>query len=344
MEDGAVFVERMALGDDGPRVGVKDSIDVAGFPTRMASACLADAPPAVRHAAVVQLLLDGGCRIVGKTNLHELAFGLTGINRWTGTPVNPRSPARVPGGSSSGSAVAVAAGLVEFALGNDTGGSIRLPAACCGVVGLKPSYGRVSRTGVHPERSSLDCVGPLAREVSTIERAMAMIDATFRPQDAPPRAVVGWVQVGASAEVSSAARGALGRAGVEVRGVALPTFAAAFSAALTIIGAEIWSAFGHLVGCQQLGPDVRTRLAAAQAISAGDVTAAETLRRTWRAEIDAALSDLDALALPTLPDLPLTLAAAADARAALHSSWCVRPFNLSGHPAITLPVAVQGVP
>jgi amidase len=197
---------------------------------------------------------------------------------------------------------------------------------------------------VHPECSSLDCVGPLAREVSTIERAMAMIDATFRPQDAPPRAVVGWVQVGASAEVSSAARGALGRAGVEVRGVALPTFAAAFSAALTIIGAEIWSAFGHLVGCQRLGPDVRTRLAAAQAISVGDVAAAETLRRSWRAEIDAALSGLDALALPTLPDLPLTLAAAADARAALHSSWCVRPFNLSGHPAITLPVAVQGVP
>jgi amidase len=344
MDDNAVFVERMALGDDGPRVGVKDSIDVAGFPTRMASACLADAAPAARHAAVVQLLLDGGCRIVGKTNLHELAFGLTGINRWTGTPVNPRSPARVPGGSSSGSAVAVAAGLVEFALGNDTGGSIRLPAACCGVVGLKPSYGRVSRTGVHPERSSLDCVGPLAREVSTIERAMALIDATFRPQDAPPRAVVGWVQVGASAEVSSAARGALGRAGVKVRSVALPTFAAAFSAALTIIGAETWSAFGHLVGCERLSPDVRTRLAAAQAISAGDVAVAETLRRRWQAEIDAALSDLDALALPTLPDLPLTLAAAADPRAALHSSWCVRPFNLSGHPAITLPVAVQGVP
>ena len=344
MDETAVFVERMVLGVDGPRVGVKDSIDVAGFPTRMASACLADAPPAARHAAVVQSLLDGGCRIVGKTNLHELAFGLTGINRWTGTPVNPRSPARVPGGSSSGSAVAVAAGLVDFALGNDTGGSIRLPAACCGVVGLKPSYGRVSRAGVHPERSSLDCVGPLAREVSTIERAMAMIDATFRPQRAPPYAAVGWVQVGAGAEVSSAARAALGRAGIEVRSVALPTFAAAFSAALTIIAAETWSAFGHLAGCERLGADVRTRLAAAQAISDAQVAAAETMRRTWRAEIDAALSDLDALALPTLPDLPLTLAAAEDPRAALHSSWCVRPFNLSGHPAITLPITAQGVP
>ena len=344
LEDTAVFVERLALGGDGLRVGVKDSIDVAGFPTRMASACFVDAPPAPQHAAVVRSLLHAGCRIVGKTNLHELACGLTGINRWTGTPLNPRSPARVPGGSSSGSAVAVAAGLVDFALGNDTGGSIRLPAACCGVVGLKPSYGRVSRAGVQPEHSTLDCVGPLAREVSMVERAMTMIDATFGAREAPRHAAVGWLDVGASAEVSSAARAALGRAGVEARRVALPTFAAAFAAALTIIGAETWAAFGHLAASERLGADVRTRLAAAQAISRSELAAAEALRRAWRAEIEAALSDLDALALPTLPDLPLTLAAAEDARAALHSSWCVRPFNLSGHPAITLPVTVQGVP
>lgn len=344
MDDTAVFVERMALGGEGPRVGVKDSIDIAGFPTRMGSACLADVAPAAQHAAVVRSLLAAGCRIVGKTNMHELAYGLTGINRWAGTPVNPRAPGRVPGGSSSGSAAAVAAGLVDFALGNDTGGSIRLPAACCGVAGLKPSFGRVSRVGVHPQSSTLDCVGPLAREVSMIERAMAMIDAAFRPQDAPPHATVGWVQVEANAAVSAAARAALDRAGFEVRSVALPTFAAAFSAALTIIGAETWAAFGYLAACERLGADVRTRLGAARAISGAEVAAAETLRRKWRAEVDAALSGLDALALPTLPDLPLMLAAAGDARAALHSSWCVRPFNLSGHPAITLPITVQGVP
>ena len=344
MSDTSVFVERMALGGGGLRAGIKDSIDIAGFPTRMGSACLADAPPAAQHAAVVRSLLEGGCRIVGKTNLHELAFGLTGVNHWTGTPVNPRAPARVPGGSSSGSAVAVAAGLVDFALGNDTGGSIRLPAACCGVIGLKPSFGRVSRAGVHPQSSTLDCVGPLAREVAMLERVMAMIDATFRPQNAPPHAAVGWVQTEANAEVSAAARAALERAGVEVRPVSLPTFAAAFAAAITIIGAETWVAFGHLASCERLGADVRTRLGAARTISAVDVAAAEVLRRKWRAEIDAALDDLDALALPTLPDLPLPLAAAGDARTALHSSWCVRPFNLSGHPAITLPITVQGVP
>lgn len=344
MQDAAIFVERMVLGGEGLTVGVKDSIDIAGFRTRLGSACLADVPPAARHAAVVRSLLDAGCRIVGKTNMHELAYGLTGINSWAGTPVNPRAPGRVPGGSSSGSAVAVAMGLTDFALGNDTGGSIRLPAACCGVIGLKPSFGRVSRTGVHPERSTLDCVGPFAREVSMIERAMTMIDPTFSPQDVAPCPAVGWVQVQANPEVNTVARAALERAGVRLRPVTLPSFASAFSAALAIIGAETWVAFGHLAECERLGADVRARLTAARAISPAELAAAERVRAAFRAEIDAALAGLDALALPTLPDLPLTLAAAEDARAALHSSWCVRPFNLSGHPAITLPVMVQGVP
>src|SRR5882757_949603 len=109
-DEGAAFVQRMELGGDGLRVGVKDSIDIAGYPTRAGSAALASAPPAQRHATVVQALLDRGCRIVGKTNMHELAYGVTGINRWSGTPRNPRYPDRIPGGSSSGSAVAVAAG------------------------------------------------------------------------------------------------------------------------------------------------------------------------------------------------------------------------------------------
>jgi amidase len=182
----------MGLGGSGPTVAVKDSIDIAGFPTRMGSACLAGARPARQHAAVVQALLAAGCRIVGKTNMHELAYGVTGINRCYGTPLNPRAPDRVPGGSSSGSAVAVAAGLVDFALGNDTGGSIRIPAACCGVYGLKPSFGRVNRSGVHPVRSTLDCVGPLARDVTMIERAMTMLDPSFRLQQAPARAALGW--------------------------------------------------------------------------------------------------------------------------------------------------------
>ncbi len=339
-----VFVETMELGGSGPAVAVKDSIDIAGFPTRMGSACLADAPPAARHAAVVQSLLAAGCRVVGKTNMHELAYGVTGINRCCGTPVNPRAAGRVPGGSSSGSAVAVAAGLVDFALGNDTGGSIRIPAACCGVYGLKPSFGRVSRTGVLPVSSTLDCVGPLAREVPMIERAMTMMDGSFRPQQAPARAVVGWLELLPQPPVGTAARAALSQADLTIRCVSLPAFAAAYGAALTLVGAETWAAFGHLGDCAQLGADVRTRLRAARAISPADVAAAESVRSAFRAEVDALLGELDALALPTLPDVPLTLAAAADAAAALRLSACVRQFNLSGHPAITLPIDVEGLP
>jgi amidase len=340
----AIFVERIELGGDGPRVGVKDSIDIAGCATRMGSACFADAPPAAAHAAVVQALLAAGCRIVGKTNLHELAYGVTGINRWSGTPLNPRARARIPGGSSSGSAVAVAAELVDFALGTDTGGSIRIPATCCGVYGLKPSYGRISRRGVHPADSSLDCVGPFARDLTTLERAMAMIDRSYQEQAAPRHATIGWVEAEGNPDVTRAVRAALAATGVAVRTLPLRSFAAAFTAGLTIIGAETWAAFGHLLVCAELGADVRARLLGAREISTAEVAAAECVRRDFRAQVDEALSGVDALALPTLPDFPLTLEVAANARAALPLSSCVRPFNLSCHPALTLPMTVAALP
>lgn len=341
----SVFVQTLDLGGDGPRVGVKDSIDIQGLPTRLACPCFANAPPARRHADVVRALLDANCRILGKTNMHELAYGVTGINRWTGTPVNPRAPGRVPGGSSSGSAVAVALELVDFAVGTDTGGSIRIPSACCGVYGLKPSFGRVSRKGVHPEHSSLDCVGPFARDIPMLERAMQMLDGSFHPQPSPARATVGWVEVEANPEVTAAGRAALEKADVTVRPMSLSLLDAAFAAGIAIIGAENWATYGHLISCDTLGTDVRTRLLTAREISSAEVEAAEKVRRAFRAEVDAALTQVDALALPTMPDFPLTLAAAADARAALKSTSFVRQFNVSGHPALSLPVAtVSGLP
>ncbi len=158
-----IFVQRLDLGGAGPRVAVKDTIDIAGYPTRAGSRALADVPPATAHAEVVERVLAAGCRIVGKTNLHELAFGVTGLNDWTGTALNPSFPDRVPGGSSSGSAAAVAAEEADFALGTDTGGSIRIPAACCGVFGLKPTFGRVSRAGSPPRGRRSTASGPSRR-------------------------------------------------------------------------------------------------------------------------------------------------------------------------------------
>jgi len=162
-----ILVEELNLGTaGGVTVAVKDCIDIAGYPTKSGSGALADRGPAKRHADVVEGILQGGGLIVGKANMHELAYGVTGINRVFGTPVNPRFPTFIPGGSSSGSAAAVAAGLARIAIGSDTGGSIRMPATCCGVFGLKPTFGRISRRGCEPAETSLDCIGPFAQDVA----------------------------------------------------------------------------------------------------------------------------------------------------------------------------------
>lgn len=162
--------------DSGLVVAVKDLIDIRGVPTGGGARVPLDADPR-DHALVVHRLLEAGATIVGKTHTVELAYGGWGTNRAVGAPWNPWDAAvhRAPGGSSSGSAVAVAAGLCEAALGSDTGGSVRIPAAVCGVVGLKPGGGLVSLKGVHPLAPSLDTVGALARDVATAARVLAII-------------------------------------------------------------------------------------------------------------------------------------------------------------------------
>jgi len=336
-----VFVQNLQLGGQGLSVGVKDTIDIAGYPTRAGTRALMDAPPAARHAVVVQRLLDAGCRIVGKTNLHELAYGVTGLNDWSGTPINPRYPDLVPGGSSSGSAAAVAGELVDFAIGTDTGGSIRVPAVCCGVYGLKPTYGRVSREGVYPARSSLDCVGVFARDLRMIEQAMATIDPSFEPEPSPVTVSLGVFSVSAAPVVNAAFRAALAASDLTVKSVELPSFEQAYAAGVTLLGAENWAAFGHLADSNALGADVRARLLATREISPEAIAEAEDCRTRFQAEVDAALQEVDALALPTLPEVPPTLVAAADLKTPLRMTALVRSFNVSGHPALSVPLQTQ---
>ena len=340
----SIFVKALSLGGDGPRVAVKDTIDIAGEPTMAGSRALADAAPATEHAEVVARALAAGCRIVGKTTLHELAFGVTGINDWSGTPENPKWTHLVPGGSSSGSAAAVAAGLADFALGTDTGGSVRIPAACCGVFGLKPTFGRVSRRGVMPADSSIDCVGPFAASADMLMRAMEIIDPTFarRPVDAPR---IGRVVVKANPAILRAVSGALAASGAESRDVALTGLAAAFSAGVAIINAENVAGLGHLLQTGLVGDDVARRLAQAATVTKEEIAAAELARVAFTAAIDALLEDLDVLALPTMPEFPPTLAEARGDLSAVGMTTFVRPFNLSGHPAVTEPlVAENGAP
>ena len=242
------FIQTLSLGGTGPSIAIKDTIDIAGYATTAASRALADTPAANQHAEVVARLLDAGWHIVGKANMHELAFGMTGINDYTGTPQNPQDAARIPGGSSSGSAAAVGLKLADAALGTDTGGSIRGPAACCGVIGLKPTYGRVSRRGVAPRESTLDCVGPFARDMRMIVAAMQAITANFDLQAAlaPQTGVcnVGIVQVDATPAILSAVARAANQAGCNARTVELTGFAEAFEAGLAIINVETSQAFG----------------------------------------------------------------------------------------------------
>ena len=340
----SAFTERFMLGRfEGRSIAIKDCIDIAGHATRGGSAALIDAAPATEHADVVRQLLADGWLITGKTTMHELAYGMTGINAWAGTPRNPQHADWIPGGSSSGSAAAVGAGEVDAALGSDTGGSIRLPAACCGVIGFKPTFGRVSRAGAWPRESSLDCVGPFANDMLVLNRVMRAIAPDFNEKLANmprARARIGVVATGSDAVIEAALADALRASGWDTAARALPGLQAAFQAGVAIINIETWAAFGHLLATGNVGADVATRLQAAGATTEDARLAAEDARRAFIEQIDRALDGVDALAMPTLPTLPPTLAEVAAGHPVLALSRLVRPFNLSGHPALSFPIPV----
>src|SRR4051812_11978058 len=167
---------------DGAIVSIKDLFDVAGEPTRAASKILANAPPAKADAPAVRRLRAAGAVIIAKTNMSEFAFSGVGMNPHYGTPANPADRTRVPGGSSSGAAVSAADHMCDIAIGTDTGGSTRIPAALCGVVGYKPTASRVPTDGAFPLSYSLDSIGPIARAVEDCAKA----DAVMAGEDYAP--------------------------------------------------------------------------------------------------------------------------------------------------------------
>lgn len=325
-----------------PTVAIKDSIDIAGLPTRAGSRSLDDAPPAVENAEIVGNLLAAGWRITGKTTMHELAFGTTGINRWAGTAPNPEFPDFVPGGSSSGSAAAVAAGMVDAAVGTDTGGSVRIPAACCGVFGLKPTFGRVSRRGAMPARTTLDCVGPFAADMKRLVACMAAIDPTFGPLPAVDGVAIGLLETDADDGIAAAVRTAVEASGLPVEPVVLNGMRAAFEAGLSVINVETWAACAALVETGLVGEDVAIRLRNAARTTAEDLARAEAVRDAFTAEVDTLLSRVAVIALPTMAGPPPLVADAGDTSRLVRMTTLVRPFNLSGHPAIAVPLAPVG--
>lgn len=329
------FVERFTLGEGELSFAVKDTLNVAGYRTQAGCPALAETTAAAQHAGVVETLLASGCRLTGKTTLHELAFGVTGINAWGGTPVNPLYPTLIPGGSSSGSAAVVAAGEVDFSLGTDTGGSVRMPAACCGILGLKPGYGVLSREGVLPAESSLDCVGLFARDTHVLRLALNHLTLPVAAPltDLPEVAFI----AAALPEIDTLLMQFLTHAGVQPHRAELPTLADAHRAGIAIISHENWQAFHSLLTSGAVSADVATRIRAGETVSQQTLEEAEQIRQRFTADVDALLAKTPLLALATLPELPPTLAEAADPLSVVNLTRLVRPFNLSGHPALTLP-------
>ena len=334
-----------AASGPGLRVAVKDLIDVAGLPTTAGSRAIADqARPAAADAPCVTglraAIARGEACLVGKTNLHELAYGISGINGAFGTPVNPLDPLRVPGGSSSGSAVAVASGEADVSYGSDTGGSIRIPAACCGIAGLKTTWGRIPLTGVWPLAPSMDTVGPMARDVAGLIAGMQLLEPGFAVVAQTPQ-VVGRVVLDADPVIDDAVDAALAATGWEVIPVGLDGLDRVTAAAMTVLDAEAWASDGVHADTRpdQIGRDVLARLREASTITPAAVSAAREYAAHWRASLASLWARVDLLALPTLLGFPPTLD---KSREMVRIRGLTSPVNLAGVPSLALPVPARG--
>jgi amidase len=327
---------------DGPRLAVKDCIDVAGVPTTAGCPVVAEmAEPAAADAAVVASARAAGARVVGKTSLTELCWSASGVNRWAGTPVNPREPRRLPGGSSSGSAVAVASGEADIAYGTDTGGSVRIPAACCGVVGLKTTWGRIPVKGVYPLAPSLDTVGPLGHDVAAVEAGMALLEPgfTLAGRDggaigAAGRITATGVDGGVDPRVEAAVDRALALTDVTVSPAASWDFGPATDAAGVIIDAEGFRSNAYLMPyIGQLSPTVQRNLERGARLRPADVAAARRLADEVRAKMETLLREYPVLVMPTLTGQPPLLG-----EHNIKLTILTAPVNLAGLPALALPV------
>jgi aspartyl-tRNA(Asn)/glutamyl-tRNA(Gln) amidotransferase subunit A len=360
----------------GVPVAVKDLFAVQGTPTTAGSRFLTE--PAVQDCTVVARLRAAGAILLGKLNLHEFAYGPEGTNPHYGTPWNPwdAETQRMPGGSSSGSGVAVAAGLTPMGLGSDTGGSIRIPAACCGTVGLKPTYGRVSRGGVVPLSWSLDHVGPLTRRVADAALVLRAI-AGYDPADpsssrlpvadylAALAAPVRGLRIGlcrdfvnqADSEIQAALEAAI-RVFQElectVQDVTLPTLRYSLGASNAIAGPEAMAHHRSFLQrhAADYAPDVRRRILVGGFLTGADYVKGQRARQLLRNEVNGVLERVDGLLAPTLPVAAPPVAATEvklpdgmeTVRLAL--TMFTRSFNLSGHPVVCVPCGFnrQGLP
>lgn len=326
----------------GDAVAVKDLIDVQGMVTTAGGVILPDAP-AAEDAPVIKRLRQAGCLIVGKANLHEFAYGVTSINPHYGTVRNPHDPGRVAGGSSGGSAVAVAAGMSDWAVGSDTGGSIRIPASLCGVAGFKPAYGSIDIDGVIPLSMSLDTLGPMAADMATTARAYSIMSGeptSLAPLSKPRLAVpAGWVT--GLDQPTAEAWESVSQGVPEIEFGDRETL---FQVGLTILLFE--AAAYHrrwATECpEKYGADVLRLIQRGFEVSAVDFELALVERARLQDAARRAMRGVDALILPATAVVAPTIEMANDMREPL--SRFTRPFNTTHQPVAVLPAPVVGLP
>jgi aspartyl-tRNA(Asn)/glutamyl-tRNA(Gln) amidotransferase subunit A len=352
----AAGVDRGAL--HGVPISIKDLIDIRGIPTTAASR-VRDGHVAEHDAPLVANLRRAGAVLIGKTNLHEFAFGITNEDSAYGPARNPWDPTRTPGGSSGGSAVSVAAGMAFASIGTDTGGSIRIPAAACGIVGLKPTFGEVPVEGIVPLARTLDHAGPLARSVGDawlVHRALTG-DPAPSPLTAAPVAGLRLAVLrpyfcdlldDEVRRVFEAALEALRRAGVALQEgrIGHAGELAAIYLHLQLPEASAYHARTLETMPERYTTPVRQRLELGRFVLAEDYVRAQAGREVLRREVDAAVAECDALVLPTLP-IPAPPLGAATARVGAGEApvrmlmlRLTQLFNMTGHPAIAIPCGV----
>jgi len=345
----------------GPLAGltfaVKDIFDVAGYPTGCGNPhMLALSGIKTAHAPVVAALLDAGATFVGKTHTEELAFSMTGKNAHFGAPLNGAAPERVCGGSSSGSASAVSNGLADFALGTDTGGSVRAPASHCGLVGLRPTHARVSLERCMALAPSFDTCGWFARDIDTFARVGdVLLGADAAPLPPQPDAILpddllaelDAPVADAFAAAFERARPRLGR--VERQPVMTPSTDALASAFRHLQGYEAWQSLGALVDEHdlQLGPGISERFAWSRGIAPAQRDADERVRRAFRDALLARLGTRRVLVLPTMPDVAPRVSDT-DAAFDAYRHRAIRLLcaaGLAGCPQLSLPLMrIDGAP